>query len=444
MLPAQQISITFSLERCLPKVIDGADRKALTREGNNWKNPGRMPMKIIQVHNWYRTDSGENVFVEGLINLLQAKGEELVLFERNSKELPSTIAAKISAFIAGIYSPASAREMTRLIEENRPDVVHVHNLYPLISPSVLVACARAGVPVVMTSHNYRLTCPLGPHYNNRGICEQCSDGREYWCILNNCRASLFESAAYAIRNAVARKFRLFKDNVTLFIALSQHVKSRLVESGYDSDQVVVIPNMISLSLAQLASRDYSPGNYVGYLGRISPEKGVRELLRAAALNPSVPVVIAGDDSAMPELLQEAPENVRFLGPLERNELTEFYRNARFLVTPSVCFETFGLVAAEAMSQGIPVISSSIGGLPEIVTDGVNGLLSEPGDVDDLAKKIKLLWENPDLCRQMGEAGRGKALREYSGDIYYRRLITAYQTAINLKRGHGEEDQHGLH
>ena len=181
-------------------------------------------MKIVQVHNWYKTDSGENVFVKSLIHLLKAKGEEVLLFERNSKVLTSTVGSKIRAFGAGLYSPGSAQVMAHIIKETQPDLVHVHNLYPLISPSVLVACGKAGVPVVMTYHNFRFSCPVGPHFYKQKMCEQCVGGREYWCIINNCRESYFESAAYALRTMVARKLKLFKNNVTLFIALSQYVK----------------------------------------------------------------------------------------------------------------------------------------------------------------------------------------------------------------------------
>jgi glycosyltransferase involved in cell wall biosynthesis len=393
-------------------------------------------MKIVQVHNWYRVDAGENFFVEGLINLLKAKGEQVAVFEKNSKELTPGIGSKISAFAAGIYSPAAARTMARLITEDRPDVVHVHNLYPLLSPSILVACGRAGLATVLSYHNYRLSCPVGHHLYKDRVCEQCSNGREYWCILNNCRENLLESTAYALRNMAARKFWLFRNNVTLFIAPSQYVKSRLVNCCSNENQVVVLPNMVSLPTS---FPDHSLGEYVGYVGRISPEKGIGTLLQAAALNPSLPVYIAGDYSSMPGLLMEAPENVRFLGPLERSELEAFYRNARFLVIPSLCYETFGLVAAEAMGHGIPVISSRLGGLPEIVEDEVTGFLFEPGNAEDLASKIKLLWENSDLRRQMGQAGLEKALQEYGAEVYYQRLMTIYQRAIEIKRTHPQEN-----
>ena len=143
--------------------------------------------------------------------------------------------------------------------------------------------------------------------------------------------------------------------------------------------------------------------------------------------------LAGDYSRMPDTLKEAPPNVTFAGWLNRAQLVGFYRNARFSVAPSVCFETFGLVGAEAMSYGLPVIASKIGGLPEIVEDGVTGLLFEPGNAEELADKMKLLWDNPDLCRQMGQAGREKAMREYNEDVYYERLMAAYQRAIEVNK-----------
>lgn len=389
-------------------------------------------MKIVQVHNWYKIDSGENISVEGLIHLLKAKGEQVTLFKKNSNEITSSFGSKILAFSAGLYSPFMARAMGHLLDANRPDVVHVHNLYPLISPSILKACTRYGVPVVMTSHNFRLSCPVGPHFYKETKCLQCTDGREYWCILNNCRESLFESTAYALRNMVARKFRLFKDNVTLFIAPSEYVKLRLMDSGFREGQIVVVPNMISMISPPPPLSGQSLGEYIGFVGRISPVKGIRVLMQAAALNPSLPFYIAGDYSEMPGLLEEAPKNVRFLGQLQRSELATFYRRAKFIVAPSLCSESFGLVAAEAMSQGRPVISSATGGLQEIVTDGINGFLVEPGNAEELTGKIRLLWENSDLCQKMGEAGQKKAIQEYSEDVYYQRLLAVYRKGIDIK------------
>jgi glycosyltransferase involved in cell wall biosynthesis len=178
-------------------------------------------------------------------------------------------------------------------------------------------------------------------------------------------------------------------------------------------------------------KENSSGKYIAYAGRISPEKGIDTLLTAAGRT-GLPVRIAGSTSGNLEFDEMTPPNVSFVGFLDRDRLAGFYQKARFSVVPSICFETFGLVAAEAMSYGLPVIASRIGALPEIVEDGVTGFLFTPGNSEELAGKMKLLWENPDLCRQMGKAAQEKVTREYGQDLYYRRLLETYRRAIEFE------------
>ena len=318
--------------------------------------------------------------------------------------------------------------MARIISEGRPDVVHVHNLYPLISPSILLTCREAGVPVVMTCHNHRLICPIGVHFHRGKVCEKCSGGHEYFCALKNCRGNIFESTAYAIRNTLVRKLRLFTDIISIYISMSEFLKCRMAASGFEKRRITVIPNVVSIPEKNV---DPKAGDYVAYVGRISEEKGISILLDALRRLPHIPVCIAGTGPLMPIILRNAPSNATFVGSLDQHGISEFYRKACMLVVPSLCFETFGLVAAEAMSHGIPVIASRIGGLPEVVDDGATGFLFEPGNAEDLATKIKVLWKDPDLCRQMGQAGREKVLREYSEDQYYDRLLLLYKKAIEI-------------
>ena len=178
----------------------------------------------------------------------------------------------------------------------------------------------------------------------------------------------------------------------------------------------------------------STGDYAAYVGRISPEKGLDTILAAASLLPELNVQVAGEGQTRRTLAANAPQNVKFIGALSRERIASFYRQARFIVVPSKWFEMCPLVISEAMSHGLPVIASNIGGLPELVDDEVTGLLFEPGNPEDLADKMKRLWENPDLCRKMGQAGREKAIREYSEEIYYERLIGFYEKAVT---SHGE-------
>ena len=385
-------------------------------------------MKIVQVHNRYRYEGGEIDVFLSTFDLLKRNGINVDLLEKKSEGLDSTWFHKLNAFISGIYSFSAAREMNQMISQNRPDLVHIHNLYPLLSPSVLVSCRRAGIPVVMTCHNYRLICPVATLFSDGKICERCVDGKEYWCVLKNCRGNFSESVAYAIRSIFARSLGLFKKNVTIYIAVSEYVKNRLVSSGLNKDLITVIPNMVNIPKS---NGEPANGKYVAYIGRISEEKGIKTLLAAASRRSNMQFLLAGNGPLLPAYKRCAPKNANFVGGLNKQQLSSFYREARFIVVPSEWYETFGLVVVEAMSHGLPVIASRIGGLPELVEDGVTGLLFEPGNSEELSSKMKHLWDNPDLCKKMGQAGREKAIREYNKNIYYKRLIAAYKKAVDI-------------
>lgn len=385
-------------------------------------------MKIIQVHNHYTVFGGEDKMFGAISRILRHKGHSVRLFERSSRDLIG-LKGKTSAFVGGIYSISAKRAFSKILSAESPDIVHVHNLFPLISPSILVACREFNVPVVMCCPNYKLICPTSLHLRNGTVCEMCCGAREYWCILKNCRNNIFESVGYALRTAVARNWRLYQDNVTLYVPPTEFVKRRLVHAGFPENRVIVIPNMVPLPESGVNG---SGGEYVAYAGRISPEKGINTLLEAARQT-ELHVCLAGDYSQVLEIVKKAPQNVQFIGHMNRGQLDEFYRNARFSAVPSVWFEAFGLVAAEAMSYGLPVIASKIGGLVEIIDDGVTGSLFEAGNAKELADKMKLLWKNPDLCRQMGVAGREKVIQEYSEDVYYQRIMDVYRKAIQMNK-----------
>ncbi len=385
--------------------------------------------KVLLVHNAYGKFSGEEAVVEGTRKLLAEKGHKVVALARSSADIGRMLLGNLRAFFSGVYSRSARRQMRELIQQARPDVVHVHNVFPLISPSVLVECRRAGVPVVMTVHNYRLVCPTGLHMVNGQVCEKCCGGREYWCVLRNCTGSLPKSLGYALRNWVARKWRLFLDNVTLYAALTEFQRQRLIAAGFPGDRIEVIPNMAA---PVKADAEAELGDYVGYVGRISPEKGVPLLIAAARMCPQLVFRAAGSVEGMRHLVHRTPSNLEFVGQLQKEALEDFYARSRMIVLPSTWFEGFPMVLAEAMLRGKPIVCSRIGGLPEIVEDGVTGLLFEPGNAEELAEKIRSLWEQPDLCCKMGRAGREKALREYSPERYYQRLMAAYRRAMSLQ------------
>jgi glycosyltransferase involved in cell wall biosynthesis len=235
---------------------------------------------------------------------------------------------------------------------------------------------------------------------------------------------MFRSVGYALRNHVA-KARLMK-LVDRFTVLTRFQRDRFVEWGIAPDRIEVVPNFIEErdppSTSSVTSEE-GVGECVGFAGRLSPEKGVETLLRAAAAAPGVPVRIAGHAARMGAL--RAPQNVEFLGELAPEHMGAFYRKCRFTVAPSIWFEGMPMVVVEAMLAGRPVLASRIGGLADLIEHGRTGFLVEPGDATGLAEGLRRLWEDPALCVRMGLAARERVIGEFGRDVYYARMLKVY-------------------
>ena len=224
---------------------------------------------------------------------------------------------------------------------------------------------------------------------------------------------------------------LFLRNVTMYAVLTEFQRRRLIEAGYPAERIAVVPNAV----ASDGGGENGPlGSYVGFVGRVSPEKNIPALLFAAGRLPEIPFKIAGSLDRMPVVARRGPPQCRMAGASGSRKLDEFYRQARCIVLPSTCFEGFPTVLAEAMLHGKPVICSRIGGLPEIVDEGVTGLVVEPGDREGLTAKIGFAWDHPELCAEWGGAGRAKSQREYSPAKYYERLMAVYAAALRFGAG----------
>lgn len=386
-------------------------------------------MKLLQIYNQYRSlFNGEETVVFRTAELVEQHGHTARLLMRSSRTIGNGWGGRFHAFFSGIYNMRAAAEVTRVLREYQPDIVHAHNLYPLFSPSVLAACRRVGTPVVLSLHNQNLTCPRSDHLYRGKICEKCFGGREYHCVLQNCRENIFESIGYATRAAVARKLRLFERNVTVFIALTQFARRRLIQVGLPADRICVLPNMAPDSGPPVVPAD---GKYVAFAGRLSQEKGLDVLLDAAARIPDVPIRIAGSGPLMDEVRRRQPPNIELLGQLNREEMAAFYRQARLLVLPSTTYEMSPLVIAEAMSHGLPVVASRLGGIPELVDHERTGLLFAPGNSEELAARLAELWRAPLRCELYGANGYAKAREQYGEQAYYANLVGIYRQAMTL-------------
>ena len=375
--------------------------------------------------------SGEEVAIEAISKLLKDRGHRIVPYIRSSLEVPKMKLGRLMPFFTGIYNVRAKREMEKLLNKETPDLVCVQNLFPLISPSVLLACRKANVPVVMRCPNFRLICPSGLFMTNGAICERCAGGKEFWCVFKNCEQDIFKSLGYALRGFVANYFSLFKNNVDVFMVLTEFAKKKLIQNGFSSKQVQVIsglanPNSIRPSFSK------NHGQYVGFVGRVSPEKGIDVLIEAANSLPSVPFKVAGNFDRSLDLVRQAPSNIEFTGQLNPDALIEFYAQARMIIAPSNWYEGLPMAMIEAMLSGKPVICSNIGGLPEIVDHGISGLLFHHNDAKDLTEKIQMLWDDQKRCRIMGMAAREKAEKEYGPDAFYQRFMNACESALRNK------------
>ncbi len=384
-------------------------------------------MRVLFVHNDYNRLSGEENAASELATLLETNGHQVKWFRRTSSVIGTSFWGKVKAFFCGIYNPSSARGVAKVLDDFKPDVVQVQNLYPFLSSSIFSPINKRGIPVVMRCPNYRLFCPNGLCLTPRGeVCEKCFGGKEWYCILNNCENSFFKSMGYALRNMFSRVTKNILNGVDVFIVQSEFQKRVFVSQGILSERIVILPG-ICPTIQSLKVDNV--GKYVSFVGRVSHEKGIYEFIEAAKMNPDFPFRVAGafDDSfAIPK---DCPTNVEFCGFLKGDDLNKFYLESRVIVIPSKWYEGFPNVITRGMLLKRPVITTNIGAMPSIIDHGINGLLVAPGNSEQLGYAVGILYNDIDLCRQMGNAGFEKASKNYSRETIYQLLIDTYEKLI---------------
>lgn len=371
-------------------------------------------MKVLLVHNDYGKYSGEEAVVDKMAVMLQELGHEVAQLRMTTAGSRENLSGKIRGFVSGVYCPSGVRAMREALEREKPDVVNVHNLYPFISPAALRECKKAGVPVVMTVHNFRLMCPTGLFMRDGRPCELCLQrGDEWGCVRYNCEHSILKSLGYAARNMVARVRRHYIDCVDVFACITDFQRRKLIEAGFPAEKIVVIPNSVDAP----ESVDFTLGDYVAYSGRISREKGVDMIIEVARRHPEIPFKMAGavrDE----ELVDNLPANVELTGYLSGDSLQNFYRNARFFVMASRWYEGFPMTILEAASFGKPMIAPDHGGFTEIIGRGDDaiGLLTRPNDVISLENAIVSLWKNISESERFGRKAFDKLKQTYSSAV----------------------------
>lgn len=388
-------------------------------------------LKILVVHNRYQQAGGEDKVVEAERAMLLRRGHavELLSFDNEAiSGLVGTVAAAASAF----YSVPSGKRISTALQKFRPEVLHVHNFMPTISPAVFFAAEKARVSVVQTLHNYRLLCANAQLFRDGHVCELCVQQRSMLpgVRLGCYRGSRLGSAVVGGSIALQAALGTWDDRVARFIALSAFAADKLGEYRVPRERIRVKPNFVP----DAGTGSFS-GEYALFVGRLSEEKGLRTLLAADRLGRlPLQVRIAGDGPMRAEVEAAcATDESRliFCGPKSSEEVRNLMRDAVALLVPSLWYEGFPMVMVEALSLGLPVIASRIGGLPEIVEEGVSGLLHEPGNAVGLVEAMSVLVaQSTTDSTMMRSAARARYLERYSEDANYECLMEIYREAVH--------------
>lgn len=380
------------------------------------------PPGVLLVHNRYRQPGGEDRVFTAEAELLRARGHRVIRHEAHNdavaEHAPVALAART------IWSRATYRELRALIRRERPDVVHVHNTLPLLSPAVYYAAGAEGVPVVQTLHNYRLLCPAGLLLREGRVCEECV-GRTVPlpAVVHGCyRSSRAATGAVAAMLSAHRLLGTWRERVDVYVALTEFARRKFVEGGLPAGRIRVKPNFLAADPGMGPHR----GGYALFVGRLSPEKGIHTLLDAwSRLDGTVPLKMAGD-GPLASLAGQGVPGVEWLGRQPSERVLALMRDASFLVFPSHWYEGLPMTLVEAFATGLPVISSRLGSMEELVEDGRTGLHFTPGDPRSLAAQVARLVRHPREAAEMGGRARAAYEARYTAERNYALLLDLYR------------------
>lgn len=405
-------------------------------------------MKILLCHNNYTKRGGAEVFYHEVGRVLSANGHEVAYFSVADEclEIPwrdyfphvvqhnhGNFFARVRRFPNLIYNYNAKSAMKRIINDFKPDIVHVFAIYIQLTPSILDAARQAKIPVVMSCNDYKLICPNYKLYHHNHICEECRGHNFYRAVVNRCcHNSVIYSVASSIEAYTHHWLNIYRKNIHTFLFASEFMAQKTEEFwGAETFRWQILRNPFDASTHKMST---ASGDYLLYFGRLIDEKGVQLLLEAAAMVPEVPLVVVGDGPDLHQLQKQTRLNkldqVRFAGPLWGADLDEVLRNCRGVVVPSLWHENFPYVILQAFAVGKPVIGSNRGGIPELVKHGERGLIFDADKVENLAKSMKQFMTDEILTRNMGIAAKHYVDKEFNDERFYTRLMQIYSEVLS--------------
>ena len=369
--------------------------------------------------------------MEREIELLRERRHQVSTVFVSNDDISNMSRARLAADT--LWSSSSKRSLKERLKSERPDVVHFHNILPLISPAAYYAAQSEGVPVVQTLHNYRLLCPNALFFRDGGACEDCLGKPVPWPgVVHACyRESRAASGVVAGMLTVHRFLKTWTEKVDVYIALTEFARRKFIEGGIPAEKVAVKPNFVNPDPGPGEGK----GGYALYVGRLSEEKGVGTMLRAwELLGDRIPLKVVGA-GPLAERVSGAVEKlsgVEWMGQIPGEQVTELMKDAAFLVFPSTWYEVFPLVIVEAFATGLPVLASDIGNMSSLIDHGHTGLHFRPGDGEDLAVQVGWVLSHPDELSRMRREARAEFEAKYTAEHNYERLMEIYEMAVGRK------------
>ena len=399
-------------------------------------------MNILNVghHNYIK--GGSDRYMLELEALLRRNKHSVVPFAtQDSQNLPSewskyfppgidTQSPGVRDAIRFLYSTPARRNLRQLLTKTRIDLAHLHIYYGQLTSSILEPLVRAGIPIVQSLHEYKLTCPVYTHVSGGQICEACADGNFYRAIVRHCNGGSFARTLGSVVEAYVSRALGSVRSISHFIAVSDFLRSRLIQHGVvEPDRVTTIHNFVDASSLSPAN---GPGRHFLYFGRLASVKGLKTLVDAAADFPNKPFKIAGSGPLASELgkqtAQAGSDHVEIVGFQSGDRLLNLIRESIAVIVPSEWYENCPMSILEALALGRPVIASSIGGIPELISDGQDGYLFPAGDVAALKDRIERMLMNPGEAAEMGKRGREKVSTLFGPTTHYSKLMAVYDKA----------------
>jgi len=388
-------------------------------------------MTILLCHNHYQVRAGEDQVFAAECALLRAHGHHVLTYTRDNAEIPQmSLWQRLWSFFAAFHNPRTVRDLRALIARERPDVAHVHNVFPLISPALYWTLRHAGVPIVQTIHNFRFVCINGLLFHNGKVCHDCLDGRRWACVRKKCfRDGRLYSLWYALIIWWHQWRGTFQRAIDRYITLNSFTKKILVDAGFDAAHIMVKPNAATVTPGSATPATSAP--YALFIGRLSQEKGIMTLLAAAVRVPALPLQVMGDGplaaQARAFVAQAGATHIEFKGYCSHEQIAAALAQALMLVFPSECYENCPMTVINALTLGTPVVAARTGGVPDFVPEDRAGWLFPPGDVAALAKRLAWVAAHADDVRALRPQAQAWAASQFAPQQNYEQLLHLYQS-----------------